>query len=44
MNHHKDKERKRHLSGITHASTKLVPDLDKDYGDSLNFIDERRYN
>jgi hypothetical protein len=29
---------------LFHASTELVPDMDKDYGDRLNFIDERIYN
>lgn len=35
---------KRHLEGVTIASNTLIPNIDKDFGDVLNFIDEREYN
>lgn len=37
-------ELRRQLESVSYASDTLVPDVEKDFGDTLNFIDENEYN
>ena len=37
-------ELRRQLESFSYASDTLIPDVEKDFGDTLNFIDENEYD